>query len=87
MPESRPEPTEPHEPAGGREPADTREAADTPRGPDLPALVGGLAIAVLGGLLLLDALDALELGFAVLTPVALAALGAILLASGLARPS
>lgn len=75
------------------DPSDTAEAVapqettDRPRRTDLPALVGGLVIAALGGLLLLDALGAVELGFAVLTPAALAALGAILLASGLARPS
>lgn len=51
----------------------------------LPSLVGGLAVIALGGLLLLDALGAFDLSFAVLAPTACAAVGAILLASGLSR--
>ena len=55
------------------------------RRPDLPSLVAGAAIALLGLVLLLDRLDVLDLRFAALGPLACAALGAILLASGLAR--
>jgi hypothetical protein len=53
--------------------------------PDIPALVAGLAVLALGGVLLLDALGAIELTFAVFAPVACAVAGAILLASGLGR--
>jgi len=53
--------------------------------PDIPALVAGAALLALGGLLLLHALDAVELSFAVFVPVACAATGAILLANGLSR--
>ena len=55
------------------------------RGPDIPALVAGLAVLAFGGVLLLDALDAIDLTFAALGPLACAATGAILLASGLGR--
>jgi hypothetical protein len=54
---------------------------------DPVSLVAGAAIAALGGLLLADRLDALDLRFGSLTPIVLAALGAILLASGLSRRS
>lgn len=54
-------------------------------GPDIPALVAGLAVLAFGGVLLLDALGAIDMTFAVLAPVACAAAGAILLASGLGR--
>ena len=53
--------------------------------PDIRALVAGAALLVLGGVLLLHALDLLELSFAVFAPVACAATGAILLANGLSR--
>ena len=53
--------------------------------PDLRALVAGLALLALGGLLLLDALGALDLTFGLFAPVACAAAGAILLANGLSR--
>jgi hypothetical protein len=53
--------------------------------PDPVSLVAGAVIAALGGLLLADRLDALDLRFDTLTPLVLAALGAILLASGLSR--
>jgi hypothetical protein len=53
--------------------------------PDIPSLVAGIAVLVLGTILLLDATDALGLSFAVLAPVACAATGAILLARGLTR--
>lgn len=53
--------------------------------PDIPALVAGLAVLALGGVLLLDALSAIDLSFAVFAPIACAATGAILLANGLSR--
>ena len=53
--------------------------------PDPPALVAGLALLALGGVLLLDALDAIALGFGAFAPLACAVTGAILLASGLSR--
>jgi hypothetical protein len=52
---------------------------------DIPALVAGLAIMGLGGVLLLDALGTIELDFGSFAPLACAAVGAILLANGLAR--
>jgi hypothetical protein len=55
------------------------------RAPDVPSLVAGAAVALLGGVLLLDRLDVLDLRFAALGPLACAVLGAILLASGLSR--
>jgi hypothetical protein len=57
----------------------------TARRPDVPTLVAGLALLALGALLLLDAEDAIELRLAALAPIACAAVGAILLASGLSR--
>ena len=57
----------------------------TDRRPDVPSLVAGLAIAGLGGVLLADATGALELRFEWFAPVALGAVGAILLALGLSR--
>jgi hypothetical protein len=54
-------------------------------GPDIRALVAGLAVLAFGGVLLLDALDAIDLTFAVFAPVACAAAGAILVANGLSR--
>ena len=54
-------------------------------GPDIPALVAGLAVLALGGVLMLDALGAIDLTFAAFGPVACAAGGAILLANGLSR--
>ena len=53
--------------------------------PDIPALVAGLAVLALGGVLLLDALAVIELSFAVFAPIACAATGAILVANGLSR--
>jgi hypothetical protein len=53
--------------------------------PDLTSLVAGLAVLVIGGVLLLDSTGAVDLNFAVLGPLACAALGAILLARGLSR--
>jgi hypothetical protein len=54
-------------------------------GLDIRALVAGLAVLTLGGILLLDALGAIDLTFAVFAPVACAAAGAILVANGLSR--
>jgi len=54
--------------------------------PDITSLVAGVCVAALGVLLLLDAVVAFDLRFAVLAPAACAAIGAILLASGLTRP-
>ncbi len=54
-------------------------------GPDIPGLVAGLALVAFGGLLVLDAVDAIDLTFAVFAPVACAVAGAILLANGLGR--
>jgi hypothetical protein len=54
-------------------------------GPDIRALVAGLAVLALGGVLLLDALDAIDMTFAVFAPLACATAGAILLANGLSR--
>jgi hypothetical protein len=53
--------------------------------PDIRALVAGVAVLVLGALLLLNALDVLDLSFALFAPVACAATGAILFANGLTR--
>jgi hypothetical protein len=50
---------------------------------DVVALVGGISVAVIGVLLLLDVLDALNLRFAALAPIACAAVGGVLLARGL----
>jgi len=52
---------------------------------DLPSLVAGIAVVLLGLVLLLDHLDVLSLRFASLGPLACAAIGAVLLASGLGR--
>ena len=52
---------------------------------DIPSLVAGLAIIVLGAVLLLDRLDVLTLRFAALGPLACAVLGAVMLATGLVR--
>jgi hypothetical protein len=53
--------------------------------PDVPTLVAGLAIAILGALLLADDLGGADLRFALLAPICLAVVGAILLAAGLSR--
>jgi len=55
--------------------------------PHLPSLVAGVALLALGGVLMLDAAGAFDLRFAVLAPIACAAVGAILLAAGLSRGS
>ena len=55
------------------------------RRPDPPSLVAGLALVVLGALLLADSLGGIDLDFAALGPLVLAVVGATLLASGLSR--
>jgi hypothetical protein len=52
---------------------------------DLPSLVAGVAVLLLGVVLLLDRVDVLHLQFASLGPLACATIGAVLLAAGLAR--
>jgi hypothetical protein len=49
------------------------------------SLTAGLVLVVLGTVLLLDSLGTLRLSFAGMAPIALGAVGAILLASGLSR--
>jgi len=53
---------------------------------DLTSAVAGAAVIALGVLLLLDATGSVDLRFGVLGPAVCAALGAILLASGMSRP-
>ena len=55
------------------------------RRPDATTLVAGLVTAALGAVLLLDARGAIDLGIAALAPIACAAVGAVLVASGLSR--
>ena len=52
---------------------------------DPTTLVGGLAVLVFGGVLMAASLGAFDLSFAAFAPLALAAVGATLLASGLTR--
>jgi hypothetical protein len=52
---------------------------------DWTSLSAGLVLIGLGSVLLLDRLEAVDLRFGYLWPALLAALGAILLASGLSR--
>jgi hypothetical protein len=52
---------------------------------DIVSLVAGVAIAALGIAVLLDRTGVVDMGFAELAPIALAVMGAILLASGLTR--
>ena len=54
-------------------------------GIDIPSLVAGIAVLAMGSVLLLEALDVLELSFALFAPIACAAVGAILVANGLGR--
>ena len=54
------------------------------RSPNVTALMTGLAILVLGVLLVLDAEGSIDLGFAYTVPIVVGALGAVLLAGGLA---
>jgi hypothetical protein len=53
---------------------------------DLASAIAGAIVIGLGGLLLLDQLDAIHLGFGYMVPALLAAAGGILLAFGLAGP-
>jgi hypothetical protein len=53
--------------------------------PDPFSLTAGLVLVVLGTVLLLGRKHELDLGFDVMAPIAFAAVGAILLASGLSR--
>jgi hypothetical protein len=55
------------------------------RRPDPPSLVAGVAVAVFGLVLLLDRLDVVDLRLAALGPLVFALVGAILLATGIAR--
>lgn len=52
---------------------------------DPPSLVAGLVLVAFGIVLLLDRTGALTLSFSAVAPMALAVIGAILLASGLSR--
>jgi cell wall-active antibiotic response 4TMS protein YvqF len=52
---------------------------------DVTSLVAGLAMIGLGGILLLDRVDVLDLRFGYFWPALLGALGAILVASGLGK--
>ena len=63
----------------------TREGTSPVR-PDLTSLVAGASILVVGVILLLDAEGTLDLRLAGSAPLACAAIGAILLASGMTRP-
>ena len=54
--------------------------------PDLTSVVAGVCIVALGLLLLLDGTGTANLRFGVLGPACCAAVGAILLASGMSRP-
>jgi hypothetical protein len=53
--------------------------------PDIPALVAGLVVLALGGVLMLDGVDAIDLSLEAFAPIACAAVGTILLANGLSR--
>ena len=53
--------------------------------PDPATLVAGLAVLVLGGVLMATSLGAFDLTFAAFAPLTLAAVGATLVASGLSR--
>lgn len=55
------------------------------RRPDPAALVAGVALVVVGAVLLAASAGAFELTFAAVGPLLLAAVGAALLASGLGR--
>jgi len=52
---------------------------------DRLSLTAGLVLVVFGTVLLLDSAGVLRLSFGALAPIAFAAVGAILLASGLSR--
>jgi hypothetical protein len=52
---------------------------------DLASLAAGLGLVVFGAVLLADALDAIDLSFGALVPLALFLVGDVLLAQGLSR--
>jgi hypothetical protein len=54
------------------------------RSPSVTSLVAGLVVIALGALVVMNADGSLDLGFAYMAPALLAALGAVLLASGIA---
>ena len=54
---------------------------------DVPSLIAGLVLMALGTLLLLDRLEVLDVRFGWLFPAFAGAVGAILLAEGLAKRS
>jgi hypothetical protein len=54
---------------------------------DPASLISGVIVIVLGGVLLLDQADAIDLRFEYMAPLVLAALGGILLACGLSGPT
>jgi hypothetical protein len=54
--------------------------------PDMTSVVAGVCIVALGLLLLLDGTGTTDIRFGVLAPAWCAAVGAILLASGMSRP-
>jgi hypothetical protein len=55
------------------------------RRPDLPAFIAGFGLVVFGAVLLADAVDAIDLGFGALVPLALFLIGDVLLAQGLSH--
>jgi hypothetical protein len=55
------------------------------RRPDLPSFIAGFGLIVFGAVLLADALDAIDLSFGALVPLALFLIGDVLLAQGLSR--
>jgi hypothetical protein len=57
----------------------------TDSGPDRLSLSAGLVLLVFGTILLLDSTGTLRLSFGAMAPIALGAVGAVLLASGLSR--
>jgi hypothetical protein len=52
---------------------------------DLASLVAGIGLVVFGAVLLADAVDAIDLSFAALAPLACFLIGDVLLATGLTR--
>jgi hypothetical protein len=57
----------------------------TSRRPDLLSLVSGIGLLVFGGVLLGDALGAIDLSWSALAPLACFLVGDVLLATGLTR--
>ena len=55
------------------------------RRPDVPSLVGGMVLIAFGVVLMLDRTGTVDLRFGAFAPIALAAVGAILLALGFSR--